>query len=1234
MSFSGTARFRPIRHLGSGGMGSVYLVYDKDLDAKVALKTLNLAGGLELYRFKREFRFFANLRHPNLVTLHELVAEEAQCFFTMEYVQGVPFDRFVRAPAPEGSQGDRLRTAFRHLCEGVQAIHDVGCIHRDLKPSNVLVTEEGRVVVLDFGLAKRSNSLSLSGDGISGTPSYMAPEQAMEKPGNAATDWYSVGTLLYESLAGRCPFDGGILEMLMKKQSVDPPSPLEVNPKADPAMSALCMRLLQRDPLKRPTGAELLAELGATPGKRTLAQSGTHPAVGEPTKSVLGRDIELRALEQAYTEMSNGKLGVVTVEGSSGLGKTCLVETYLATWLPTRPASLVPLVLRGRCHERETLPFKAFDSVVDALTDHLLKLPQDDQAYIFPDGIQHLAEIFPVLRRLKLIASDRYTVPALRDGKELRNQAFIAFRDLLVRMARIRPLVIFIDDLQWADLDSFALLRAIMQQPGAPGLLLILNRRPISDGTLGIAKSMLREIEAQDGVKKIVLGPLADDQIGALAYGLMDGGKLSSSMRRQIAETIVCEAGGNPFFVVELVQHFHAQSPSGEHMLIHPEGGDQHLDQMILQRVAALPEESQRLLEIIAMAADPLPQQTLAGAIGVPFGSEAWELGISTLVSERLVSRGGRRGEDTVVAYHDRIREAVARHLDEPTLRQLHRKLAEAVEEWDQTRTDRLARYWLSADDHERAKRYANAAADEARNKLAFDRAAEFYETAVALETDQSVKLDLLRALGDCRASNGDASMAADAYQRAATLGDNTQSVLLHHLAAEQLLRGGQIARGLEVLKNVLKEAGLRLAPDARTAFMRVASRLVWLRMRGTKFVEKPAASISAKDRRLLDVLWSVNIGLGVVDILHADDFLLRFIMLALKTGDNLRVAKGLCMLAGQIAALGQSYFEFSKRLLAQAQEIADRTKDPTTLGLTNMCKGVVQYFNGEWEAARNDLFAVEQYFLSTCFGVSWELATTRIFGCYSLRMGGRLKELCERFDRYTTDADRTGDKYLAASLRSYHSIVWLIRDDLPRAAKDIEGLLDAWPGDRYQWQHFTHLFARAEQALYAGTPEQAYSAFLEEDPKIHRSAMLKIRAIRLEHDWLSARVAVAVAARKPEKERSPYLARAEKSVRFLRKSDHQTGVAMGMAIEAALKWLTPESDRKAALALLEQAIGIADTEGAALLAESGRRWLGEHLGGDRGGELRARAELWMTGQDVKNPAALAGMIVPGFQSP
>jgi eukaryotic-like serine/threonine-protein kinase len=1212
-------------------MGSVYLVYDKELDTKVALKTLTLSSGLELYRFKREFRFFANLHHLNLVTLHELIAEDAQCFFTMEYVQGVPFDRYVQAPDAHTAPDDRLRAAVRQLCVGVQAIHDVGCIHRDLKPSNVLVTEHGRVVILDFGLAKRSDSQSLSGDGLSGTPSYMAPEQALERRGEPPSDWYSVGTMLYEALAGRCPFRGGVLEMLMQKQSVDPPPPTDLKPSADPAMSELCMRLIHRDPRKRPTGAEILDLLGGAHRRFTPAKTGTFPAIGFAARPVLGRGAELAVLERAYADMSNGKLGVVTVEGTSGIGKTSLVESYLAHGLPTQPVSMIPLVLRGRCHERESLPFKAFDSVVDALTDHLIKLPQDDQAYVLPDGIQHLSEIFPVLHRLKLIAHERYRVAPLREGKELRNQAFIAFRDLLVRMARIRPVVIFIDDLQWADLDSFSLLRAIMQQPGAPALLLILNRRPVADGMPGVARSMLQELEAQPEVLRVGLGPLGDDQIKALAHELLESGSLPALMREQIAETIVGEAGGNPFFAVELVQHLQSLVPAGEALSSHFKAGERYLDQMILKRVAGLPAETQRLLQIIAMAADPLPQQTLAAAIDVPFGSEAWERGISLLVSARMVSRAGRRGDDTVITYHDRIREAVAHSLDGATLRELHRRLAEAVEEWDQSRTDRLARYWLVADDHERAKRYANAAADEARTKLAFDRAAEFYETAVALETDAGATIDLLRALGDCRASNGDASMAAEAYQRAATLGDPTQSVLLHHLAAEQLLRGGQIARGLEVLSNVLKEAGLRLAPDGRVAFSRVAARLVWLRIRGTKFVERPPSSISTKDRHLLDVLWSVNIGLGVVDILHADDFLLRFLLLALKTGDSVRVAKGLCMLAGQIAAIGKSYFPFSRRLLSQAQGIAARSNDPATHGLASMCKGVVHYFNGEWAAAREELFSVEQHFLSNCYGVSWELATTRIFGCYSLRMGGRLKELCERYDRYTVAADRTGDRYLATNLRSYHSIVWLIRDDLNRAAKEIEGLLDGWPGDRYQFQHFTHLFARCEQALYAGQPETAYRAIVDEDPSIHRSAMLKISAIRLEHAWVSARVALAVAARLPESQRPPYLDRARKSIRFLRKSDHDTGVAMGMAIEAGADWLSAGADKAQVLANLERTIALAETSGAMLLAESGRRWLGEQTVGDRGDDLRAKSDAWMVDQGVKNPARLAEMVVPGF---
>ena len=1214
-------------------MGKVYLVYDKQLDTKVALKTLNVSGGLDLYRFKREFRSLAQLRHVNLVTLYELVSENALWFFTMEYVEGVPFDRYLLAQPFSQPNRERMVKTVQQLCAGVHAVHEAGCIHRDLKPSNVLVTEEGRVVILDFGLAKNTNSESLSGDGIFGTPAYMAPEQALEKPCLPAVDWYAVGSMIYAALTGRCPFEGALIEVLLRKQTEDPPAPKQINPVADDRMSDLCMKLMHRDPAQRPTGPEILAHLGVVLNKRALIQTGRYPAVGTPVKSVLGREAELQILAGAYADMCKGSLAVTMVQGTSGIGKTSLVESFVENRLPASPASSAPLVLRGRCHEREALPFKAFDSVVDSLTHHLAKLGDEDLSYVLPDGILHLSEIFPVLRRLKLITHDRYAVAPLRDAKELRNQAFGAFCDLLVRMARLHHLVIFIDDLQWADLDSFALLRALMRQPGAPALHLILNCRPLSDGNLGIAKSLLREVEAQPGVEVIALGPLSNENIRTLADDLIDRDHVAPAVRQHIAETIVGEARGNPLFVVELVRHFVGMVLPDGGLAAPPDGSNFHLDAMILKRVGALPEESQRLLEIVAMAGDPLPQQTLAGAIGVAFGSEAWERGISALIEERLVSRRGRRGEDTVVSYHDRIREAVVRHLDEATMRKLHRQLAEAVEKWDHERTDRLARYWLSADDHDRAKRYASNAALEARTKLAFDRAADFYETALALESDDKAKIELLRALGDCRASSGNASLAAEAYERAAARSDGTQSVWLHHLAAEQLLRGGQIAQGLEVLKDVLKQAGLRLAPDPRRAFLSVAGRLLWLRLRGTNFVERPAESISDKNRRLLDVLWSVNIGLGVVDILHADDFLLRFLMLALKTGDIRRVSQGLSVLAGQIAAIGRSHFSFSMQLLSKAEVLARRSSDPHAIGLTMMCRGVVHYFSGEWEAARNDLTAVEQYFLSHCHGVSWEIATTRIFACFSLRMAGRLRELCERFDRYTADADRTCDLYLSTNLRTYHSIVWLIRDDVPRARKDIDGILDPWPGDRYQLQHFTYLFARCEQALYAGQPDVAYQTISAEDSRIRRSAMLKINGIRLEYAWLWARVALAMAEGAREVERSSFLRKALRSVRFLRKADHQTGMAMGAAIEAGVHWLSPRAERGAGLAALERAVATAEAAGANLLAESGRRWLGEIVGGSRGEELLARSNGWMAEQGVQNPTRLVSMIVPGFQT-
>jgi serine/threonine protein kinase len=1227
-------------------MGSVHLVHDEQLGTEVALKTLKLSNGTDLYRFKREFRAVADIKHPNLVTLYELVSEGALWFFTMEYVAGLPFDRFLlgvqgilQAEVGEWEQvaqdvshtnSERTLQSVQQLCLGVHAMHEAGCIHRDLKPSNVLVTESGRVVILDFGLAKQTGSGSISSNGLSGTPAYMAPEQALERPSVPAADWYAVGIMIYEVLTGRCPFEGALFDVLLRKQTEDPPPPVQVNPLADELLSELCTSMIRRDPSQRPSGAEILVRLGASQDTRAMPRLRRHTPLSVPAQRVLGREQELSALYRAYAQMRKGSLAVAIVEGSSGIGKTCLIEAFLEDLQSTSHSASAPLVLRGRCLERETVPFKAFDNVVDGFSYRLANLSAADQAYVLPDGILYLSEIFPVLRQLKLTEHKRYFLPVLRDAKELRNQAFVAFCELLRRMARTQPLVIFIDDLQWADRDSFALLRALIQQPGAPALLIIASfRRSAAPDTID---PLLREFIDQPSLETIKLSALSPENTRVLVGSLLDEEEMAPAVKRRIAEAAVQESGGNPFFVVELVHHLRTVIlPTHEIESIF-DGNALRLESMILNRVGNLPAESQRLLQAIALAGDPLPQRALATAAGLVLGSEGWERGISALVEESLVRRRGRQGSDLVETYHDRIRETVAGSLDEATTRRLHVQLAQAVEEWDRERTDMLARYWLSADDHERAKRYACEAAVEARTKLAFDRAAQLYRTAAELETDATARAELLRALGECQASNGCAVLAADAYQSAAALSEPAQASHLRHLAAEQLLRGGEIARGLDVLGGVLKEAGLRLAPSSRRAGMSVAWRMLLLRLRGVGFVERPATGISAKDNHLLDVLWSANIGLSAVDTLRAGDFLLRFLMLALKSGDIRRVAQGFSVLAGQLAVFGGARFGWAMRIASEAEVLARRSSDSSTIGMARLCKALVRYFAGEFDAAANDLMAVEQYFLSHCRGVSWELATARSFACYSLRLAGRIRELCERFDRYTADADRTGDRYVGTNLRTYQTIVWLVRDDLARASKEIDGVLDAWPKDTYQVQHFFHLYGRCEQALYAEKPELAWQAIADDSRRMKRSALFHISGVRIEHAWICGRAALALAEKVSDSERLPLLRQARRSARRLRKSEHQTGVAMGAAIEAGVRWLSPGAERSDGIVALDRAVATAEAAGAMLVAESGRRWLGELIGGRRGEELRARSNGWMANQGVRNPARIAHLYAPGFR--
>ncbi len=492
--FAGTARYAIQRCLGRGGFGVVYQAFDRQQNAIVALKTLHRPGADALFRFKREFRALAEISHPNLVTLYELVSDGQDWFFTMELVSGVDFLTYVRpqpltenvetrtipptlpmseivlntqydvapgtvARAPCPADPSRLRAAARQLAQGLCELHRADTLHRDIKPSNVLVTREGRVVILDFGLiAEMSSEGAGQFSSRAGTPAYMAPEQTAGLPPAEPADWYAVGVMLFEALTGRRPFTGTTSELIARKQLFDAPDASTLATGVPEDLDALCRDLLRRDPQLRPARKDVLFRLGAL-------QTSVHD---QPARTpFVGREQQLEELAHALASVRSGQTMVALAHGTSGIGKTAMVHRFLNE-LRGEPGVLT---LAGRCFERESVPFKAFDSVIDQLTQYLKLLPSNVLEEILPRDLSALTRLFPVLREVEDAVRTRPI--EIADLKELRQRAFAALRELLGRLSQRTTLVLFIDDLHWGDADSAALFADLLQPPYPPRLFLI-----------------------------------------------------------------------------------------------------------------------------------------------------------------------------------------------------------------------------------------------------------------------------------------------------------------------------------------------------------------------------------------------------------------------------------------------------------------------------------------------------------------------------------------------------------------------------------------------------------------------------------------------------------------------------------------------------------------------------------------------------------------------------------------
>jgi serine/threonine protein kinase len=1262
-------RFRIIRELGEGGSGVVYEAFDQERQTRIAVKRLDDMTPDALVRFKREFRALQNVNHPNLVALGELISEGNEWYFTMDLVEGVDFLAYVRPfdrhpssrpamptpgqrPQSEPPPGDlalaptarftrarlastpdrgpafsfdevRLRSCLRQLALGLAALHSAGLVHRDIKPNNIRVTSTGRLVLLDFGLVGDivGGKHETSGAKVVGTPAYMAPEQALADPVGPPADLYAVGVLLYEALTGTLPFKGASVSILVQKQQSEPAAPSSIVPGIPPDLDILCSALLHLDPKMRPSTESLLRALDV----RTDDGAPRDP---HQTFDVLfvGRTEEMETLTAAYRDSQLGKPVTVLLEGESGVGKSCLVKRFVDR-LAADETELI--VLQGRCYERESVPYKAFDGVVDSLAHFLSRLPKAEAALMLPTKPGPLVQVFPVLRRVEAIARMRHGQLAL-DPTEVRRRAFSAMRELLTRMSDHRPLVIVIEDMQWADADSQALLAELLRPPEAPALLLIATLRTGSGvamsapgQTLGEAMSVpsirnLRDLSSPlPDARTIAIGRLPSEVAEELAHGLLERARPGSGVE---AAAIAAEAEGHPLFIDALVRH-------GSSTVV---AKGTRLDDALWEQVRRLDEPARVLMELLAIAGAPIPQDVLGTAAEVD--PRTFATHVSMLRAAHLVQTTGMRGRDRIEPYHDRLRVTIRRHLDESRRIEHHRRIALAFETTGNNDAEMLAVHWRGAQDAEAALRYTVMAAQEAAQALAFDRAAKLYGQALELHRGADPERRELHARrGDALANAGRGALAARAFQSAAQGAKAAESLELRRMAADQLLRSGHFDAGLAAIEAVLASVGMKLPTAPWTALLYFLVMRFFITLRGLGFVERDSTQIAPEDLTRVDICWSVAFGLGLVDTVRAAAFQARHLTLALRTGEPYRVARALAIEVGYLGRGGGTAQKRSQRVMKIALAHAETTKSPHALGLTLVMSGVAEYLSGRFRRGLEFCDRAEQILVDECTGTAWELDTSRTFGLSCLAQLGDVQQLRERHPVYLREALDRGDLFGAVNLRVGHpNIRWLLDDDADGARADVAGAMEQWSKQGFHIEHYYELLALTQADLYSGAGARAHARVLERWPAFRRSLLQTVEMLGAMALQLRARSALAAAA-SGGGNAGALLSRANRDATALARLRMTWATPMAALLRAGVT-VTRRGDDARAVAQLRDAVRGFEAAEMKLYAAAARRRLGGLVGGDAGAQMVREADEWMIAQTVKVPAKMTAMLAPGFE--
>ena len=781
-----SGRYQVKGFLGEGAKKRVYLASDRKLDRDVAIGVIK-AEGLDaegLTRAHREAQSMGRLGdNPHIVTVHDTGDERGQPYIVMEHMEGGALDEHLqqaethRLPVEEALRiADQLAQALAHA-------HEREIVHRDLKPGNVYLTQDGTAKLGDFGFAVALDRSRLTQEGMMvGTASYMAPEQAVGGKVTPRSDLYALGCVLYEMVAGRPPFLGeDIVGVISQHINTAPIAPTVYNAELPQQLDVLIMHLLSKAPEDRPESAiaiwEELRRIAALSSEELAVQPQMTPSglAALPWGQFVGRHEEMDQLQGALENALSSQGTLAMIVGEPGIGKTRLAEEF-AVYASLRGAQ----VLTGHCYEGEVaLPYRPF---IEALRQYVQGLPDVELRGELAEGAPEVATLVSEIRqRLPDIPE---VAPLEPEAERLR--LFESISAFISSAASANPIVLFLDDLQWADKPSLLLLRHLARTTSSDRVLIVGAYRDVElDRTHPLAE-VLVTLRREQSYQRVLLRGLPEDDVLGLLRALEPSEETAG--KEALATALYQETEGNPLFIREvlsdLVEEGKLVREGGRWVStvtsISELGIPEGVREVIGRRLSRLSDGCNQLLTLASTMTGGFDWSVITELSSEPEDS-LFDL-LDEALAARVVRERPDRGQGAYEFTHAIIRQTLYGELNIPRRVSLHRQIGETLERLHadnlEPHLSDLAHHFFQAapgGDVEKAIGYASRAGDRASDLLAYEEAASQYDLAlqaVELEEkpDEERRCEILLSLSEAQRNSGDVRKALETCEVFASL--------------------------------------------------------------------------------------------------------------------------------------------------------------------------------------------------------------------------------------------------------------------------------------------------------------------------------------------------------------------------------------------------------------------------------------------------------------------------------